>query len=167
MRNAGLELSDYLPYLINRVGVALVERFTREGLRGTKLTIGTWRVLAATVNHEGVRQVDLARLTSIEVSNVSRLVTRLARLGLVRRSRSATSNREVTVRLTPKGRALFRELAPVATELQKTATRSIMTAELATTRRVLSRMHENLRGASRPGGPSLDQKRHAADDEHD
>ena len=145
MRNAGLELSNYLPYLINRVGVALVERFTREGLRGTKLTIGTWRVLAATANHQGVRQVDLARLTSIEVSNVSRLVTRLIKLGLVGRSRSATSNREVTVRLTPRGKALFRELAPVATELQKTATRSIPKAELATTRRVLSRMHEHLR----------------------
>jgi len=151
VRNTSLELSDYLPYLINRVGVALVERFTREGLRGTKLTIGTWRVLAATANHQGVRQVDLARLTSIEVSTVSRLVTRLGQLGLVRRSRSAKSSREVTVRLTPKGRALFLQLAPVAVTLQKTATRGLTRTELALARRVLSRMHENLHGPASRG----------------
>lgn len=147
MRGTSLDLSDYLPYLINRVGVVLVERFTRDGLGGTRLTIGTWRLLAATANHDGVRQIDLARLTSIEVSTVSRLVTRLVRLGLVGRSRSAKSNREVTIRLTPRGRALFRELAPVATALQGAATRGVTKKEFATTRQVLSRMHENLRNS--------------------
>lgn len=147
MKDAGLDLSIYLPYLINRVGVALVERFSVDGLEGTHLTIGTWRVLAATANHDGVRQVDLARLTSIEVSTVSRLVTRLVKLGLVGRSRSAKSNREVTVRLTAKGKALFGALSPVAMTLQDTAARGITKAELASTRRVLSRMHANLRGA--------------------
>ena len=144
MGRADLELSNYLPYLINRVGVALVERFAREGLDATHLTIGTWRVLAATANHAGVRQIDLARLTSIEVSTVSRLVTRLVQLGLVERSRSAKSNREVTVQVTAKGRALFAALVPVAFELQKTATRGVTKAELAITKRVLSQMHSNL-----------------------
>jgi DNA-binding MarR family transcriptional regulator len=143
--NAGLDLSTYFPYLINRVGMALVERFTADALQATRLTIGAWRVLAVTANNEGVRQVDLVRLTSIEVSTVSRLVTRLVQLGLMARLRSTTSNREVVVRLTPKGKALFQELAPVAFELERTATRGIAKKELATARRVLSRMHENLR----------------------
>jgi len=145
VKRANLELANYLPYLINRVGVALVARFERDGLERTHLTIGTWRVLAATANHDGVRQVDLARLTSIEVSTVSRLVTRLVQLGLVGRSRSTTSNREVTVRLTAKGRALFAKLAPIAIGLQKTATRGVTKTELALVKRVLSQMHQNLR----------------------
>lgn len=145
MGNPGLDLSNYFPYLINRLGMALVERFTRDGLEATHLTIGAWRVLAATANYEGVRQVDLVRLTSIEVSTVSRLVTRLVQLGLVARSRSTTSNREVIVRLMPKGKALFHELSPVALELQTTATRGIAKKELAIAKRVLSQMHENLR----------------------
>ena len=70
MGNAGLDLSNYFPYLINRVGMALVERFTADALQATHLTIGAWRVLAVTANNEGVRQVDLVRLTSIEVSTV-------------------------------------------------------------------------------------------------
>ena len=144
MKRAELELSDYLPYLINRVGLALVARFESDGLRATHLSIGTWRVLAATANHEGIRQVDLARLTSIEVSTVSRLVTRLVQLGLAARSRSTESNREVTVRLTPKGRALFSALVPLANELQKVSTRGVTKTELAIAKRVLKRMHQNL-----------------------
>jgi DNA-binding MarR family transcriptional regulator len=139
-----LELSNYLPYLINRVGMALVARFTRDGLHATHLTIGTWRVLAAVANHDGVRQVDLARLTSIEVSTVSRLVTRLVQLGLAARSRSTKNNREVTVQLTKKGKALFAQLVPIAFDLQNVATRGVTKTELATTKRVLSLMHENL-----------------------
>lgn len=144
MGRGSLNLSNYLPYLINRVGTALVERFARDGLNATHLTIGSWRVLAATATQEGVRQVDLARLTSIEVSTVSRLVTRLVQLGFVARSRSAKNNREVTVQLTRKGRALFAQLVPIAFALQNVATRGVTKTELATAKRVLSRMHENL-----------------------
>ena len=144
MGRGSLNLSNYLPYLINRVGTALVERFARDGLSATHLTIGSWRVLAATATQEGVRQVDLARLTSIEVSTVSRLVTRLVQLGLVARSRSAKNNREVTVQLTRKGRALFAQLVPIAFALQNVATRGVTKSELAAAKRVLSRMHENL-----------------------
>ena len=106
MKRADLDLAEFMPYLINRVGAALVERFTADALTGTQLTIGTWRLLLAMSNHDGTRQVDLAELTSIEVSTVSRLVTRLVQRGLASRARSARSNREVLVSLTPKGKAL-------------------------------------------------------------
>jgi DNA-binding MarR family transcriptional regulator len=144
VRNASLDLSNYFPYLINRVGMALVERFTRDALQAPKLSIALWRVLAVTANNEGVRQIDLVRLTSIEVSTVSRLVTRLVQLGLIARSRSTTSNREVIVKLTPKGKALFQELSPFAFELQKTATRGISRKDLTIAKRVLAQMYENL-----------------------
>jgi MarR family transcriptional regulator, organic hydroperoxide resistance regulator len=142
--DTGLDLSNYFPYLINRVGMALVERFTKDALQTPNLSIGLWRVLAVTANNDGIRQVDLVRLTSIEVSTVSRLVTRLMELGLIARSRSMKSNREVIVKLTPKGKALFQELSPFAFELQKTATRGIARTDLTTAKRVLSQMYENL-----------------------
>jgi DNA-binding MarR family transcriptional regulator len=145
VKQANLDLANYFPYLINRVGVVLVDRFTRDALQAKHLSIGTWRLLAVTANHDGVRQVDLARLTSIEVSTVSRLVTRLVQLGLVARTRSLTSNREVIVRVTPKGRALFAELIPIATALQKAATRGLTNNELAIAKHVLLHMHDNLR----------------------
>jgi DNA-binding MarR family transcriptional regulator len=144
LKRPDLELSEFMPYLINRVGAALVERFTRDALQDTHLTIGTWRLLLAMSNHAGTRQVDLAEFTSIDVSTVSRLVTRLAQLGLVSRSRSAKSNREVVVDLTPKGRALVAALVPIAAELEQAATRGVSGKELAAVKRVLRRMHRNL-----------------------
>jgi DNA-binding MarR family transcriptional regulator len=144
VKRADLDLSEFMPYLINRVGAALVERFTADALHGTQLTIGTWRLLLAMSNHDGTRQVDLAALTSIEVSTVSRLVTRLVQRGLVSRARSANSNREVVVSLTPKGRALVAGLVPVASALEQAATRGVPAKELAAVKRVLRRMHANL-----------------------
>ena len=145
MRHSNLDLAEFFPYLINRVGATMVERFRGEALRGTHLTIGTWRILAVVASHDGIRQVDVADLTSIEVSTVSRLVTKLVQLRLVSRSRSNTSSREVVVRLTRSGRMLVRDLVPIALALEAGATRGLPKRDLATVKRVLRQMHENLR----------------------
>ena len=100
-----LDLGEYLPYLINRVGSALVIDFGRSTLARHRLSIAMWRVLAALSSDDGQRQIDLAVMTSIDVSTLSRVITRLARMGLVTRTRSATNSREVVVRLTGKGAA--------------------------------------------------------------
>jgi DNA-binding MarR family transcriptional regulator len=143
-RRPHLDLADYLPYLINRVGAALVARFSQDALAGTRLSIATWRVLAALSNNGRLRQIDIAELTSIEVSTLSRLITRLVHMGLVSRTRSAMSNREVVVQLTPKATALVAQLIPIADELQRTATQGLSKQELIAVKRALRRMHENL-----------------------
>jgi DNA-binding MarR family transcriptional regulator len=143
-RRPHLDLSDYLPYLINRVGAALVARFSEDALAGTRLSIATWRVLAALSNNGRLRQIDIAEITNIEVSTLSRLITRLVHMGLVSRTRSAMSNREVVVELTPKATALVAQLIPIADELQRTATQGLSKQDLIAVRRALRRMHENL-----------------------
>jgi DNA-binding MarR family transcriptional regulator len=143
-RRPHLDLSDYLPYLINRVGSALVARFSEDALAGTRLSIATWRVLAALSNNGRLRQIDIAEITNIEVSTLSRLITRLVHMGLVSRTRSAMSNREVVVELTPKATALVVQLIPIANELQRTATQGLSKQDLIAVKRALRRMHENL-----------------------
>lgn len=144
-----LKLDNYLPYLVNRVGTALVETYTRRALASHKLTIDMWRVLAALSNNDGQRQIDLAGVTSIEASTISRLVTRLARLGLVSRNRSETSSREVLVQLSPKGRALVKKLIPVAFGLEDTAAAGISAADLAQIKKTLRKIYANLTAAQK------------------
>ena len=141
-----LDLGNYLPYLINRVGFALVESFTTDALKANGLSIDMWRVLAALSNNGGQRQVDLVGMTSIDASTMSRLVTRLVRMGLVTRSRSATSNREVVVELSPKGRVLVQRLIPIAKKLEQTASAGLPPKDLAVAKRALGRMYDNLAG---------------------
>jgi MarR family transcriptional regulator, organic hydroperoxide resistance regulator len=143
-RHNPLDLSEHLPYLINRVGSALVARFSAHGLAGVHLSIASWRVLAALSSNGGLRQTDLAELTSIDVSTLSRLITRLVRERLVRRTRSRQDSREVTVALTAKAESAMRKLIPIAVGLQREATRSLSKRDLATLKRVLRKMHDNL-----------------------
>jgi MarR family transcriptional regulator, organic hydroperoxide resistance regulator len=141
-----LELGNYLPYLINRVGFALVESFTADALKANGLSIDMWRVLAALSNNGSQRQVDLSGMTSIDASTMSRLVSRLVRIGLVTRSRSETSNREVVVALSGKGRALVQRLIPIAQALERKAGAGLSAKELVVVKRLLSRMHQNFAG---------------------
>lgn len=142
-----LDLAEYLPYLINRIGAAFVARYEHD-LAQHGLSIAMWRVLAALSSSGKQRQIDVAVSTSIDVSTMSRLVTRLMRLELVTRARSDTNNREVSVELTPKGRALVNRLIPTARELEAEAVAGIPAAELAITRQTLSRMYGNMAGMS-------------------
>jgi DNA-binding MarR family transcriptional regulator len=142
-----LKLDDYLPYLVNRVGAALVDTYTRRALASQKLSIDMWRVLAALSNNGGQRQIDLAGVTSIETSTVSRLVTRLVRQELVARSRSRENSREVVVQLSPKGRALVKKLIPVALGLEETAVDGVSAADIAQLKRTLRKIYANLASA--------------------
>lgn len=147
-----LDLANYLPYLINRVGFALVENFTAAALKQHGLSIDMWRVLAALSTNgspsqsAGQRQVDLVGMTSIDASTMSRLVSRLVRMGLVTRTRSEKSNREVVVTLSSKGRALVQRLIPIANALERTAGRGLAPKELAVVKRLLTRMYQNFSG---------------------
>lgn len=139
-----LNLGDYLPYLVNRVGSIIAEQFGTETLAPHRLSIAMWRVLAVLAASGGQRQIDLADLTSIDASTLSRIVTRLVRLDLVTRTRSATSNREVVVALSTKGSALVARLTPPARNIEAAANAGISPAELAVVKRCLRRMYANM-----------------------
>jgi DNA-binding MarR family transcriptional regulator len=142
-----LDLNEYLPYLINRVGSALVVDFGRSTLAPHRLSIAMWRVLAALSSDDGQRQIDLAAMTSIDVSTLSRVVSGLVRMGLVTRMRSATNSREVVVRLSGKGAGLVARMIPRAIAAERSAIAGVPAKDLAVVRRSLRRMYENLAGS--------------------
>lgn len=150
-----LELDDYLPYLVNRVGSIIAEQFGGEVLAAHGLTIAMWRVLAALAAHRSpsngnlsngsLRQIDLADFTSIETSTLSRLVSRLVRAGLVTRGRSASSDREVAVKLSPNGATLVARLIPVARRYEAEAIAGLSREELLVLKRCLRRAYSNMK----------------------
>ncbi|HEY2531358.1 MAG TPA: MarR family transcriptional regulator [Xanthobacteraceae bacterium] len=140
-----LDLDDYLPYLINRVGVIIAEQFGDEALAPHRLSIAMWRVMAVLASRGSQRQIDLADSTSIEVSTLSRLVTRLVRMGLVTRTRSVNSSREVAVTLSAKGAALVARLIPVARDYERAAIAGLTQEELAVLKGCLRRVYGNMK----------------------
>lgn len=138
------DLSQRLPYLINRLGVAVVARATDGGLARFNLTIPMWRVLAVLAHRGELRQVDLSAATSLDAPTVSRLISAGVRRGLVTRKRSDTSNREVTVRLTRAGRDIVEELVPMMVSVESALFRGVSKADIARFKAILRRMYDNM-----------------------
>jgi MarR family transcriptional regulator, organic hydroperoxide resistance regulator len=146
---ATLDLDNYLPYLVNRVGNVIAEQFGAEALAPYRLSIAMWRVMAVLASRGGQRQIDLADLTSIEVSTLSRLVTRLVAMGVVSRTRSANSTREVVVKLTVKGKAQVARLVPIARDYEAVAIAGVRPEELAILKNSLRRVFANMKNRQR------------------
>ena len=139
-----IDLSDYLPYLVNRVGTIMAEQFGAETLAPHGLSIAQWRVLAVLAAKGRQRQIDLADLTSIDASTLSRIVTRLVALGIATRARSMSSNREVAVALSAKGSALVARLIAPARRIEADASAGLSPSDLAALKRCLRRMYGNM-----------------------
>jgi MarR family transcriptional regulator, organic hydroperoxide resistance regulator len=149
---AKLSLGDYLPYLVNRVGNIVADQFGAETLAPHKLSIVMWRVMVVLAANGSQRQIDLADLTSIDASTLSRIVTRLVRLGLLTRARSPSSNREVTVNLSAKGHALVMRLIPFGKSIEADAIAGLSAEELAVLKRCLRRMYSNMKDRADAAG---------------
>ena len=152
-----LDLDNYLPYLVNRVGTIIAEQFGAEALAPHRLSIAMWRVMAVLASRGGQRQIDLSDLTSIDVSTLSRLVTRLVAMGVVSRTRSANSTREVVVKLTAKGKAQVARLVPIARDYETAAIAGVRPEELvivkSSLRRVFANMKKRQQSANAPRRP--------------
>lgn len=137
------DLGRYLPYLINRAGVRLAVNFGRE-IETRGVVLQEWRVLAALAAEGAQRLSDLARLTSIDLSTLSRLVGRMARDGLVARARANGDKREVRVRISAKGRHVARAIIPTARRYERIALGGLSAAEARLLKRLLERVYANL-----------------------
>jgi Transcriptional regulators len=113
-------LTNSFPYLLNRVGVQMGELFSRR-IAGYGVTLPMYRVMAALWETGDQRLGDLAAMTTIEISTLSRLVGEMKRRGLVTRARLKDNGRTVAINLTPKGRTLVEELIPIAIRFEEVA----------------------------------------------
>ena len=144
--SADLNLTDYLPYLLNRAGSRIATSFTRE-LRGFDISLQMWRTLAALHHADGQRIGGLAALTSIDVSTLSRMVGGLEKKGLVRRRRTGSADgdaRIVTVHLTGRGRALTERIIPLALAYEHAALAGFDGTETVMLKGMLRRLYRNM-----------------------
>jgi MarR family transcriptional regulator, organic hydroperoxide resistance regulator len=153
-----LDLDNYLPYLVNRVGTIIADQYGSEALAPYRLSIAMWRVVVVLASKGGQRQIDLADLTSIEVSTLSRIVTRLVRIGVVTRARSASSTREVVVKLTAKGNAQVARLVPIARAYEAAAIAGLRPEELTVLKRCLRRVYANMKSRAASTGVALPRR---------
>ena len=136
-------LTYAFPYLLNRVGVRMGELFSRR-IAGYDVTLPMYRVMAALWETPDQRLGDLAALTSIEVSTLSRLIGTMKRKGLVSRTRLKDNARTVAINLTAKGKTLVEELIPIAIHFEDVAVREFSSKEIGELKATLGKIYESL-----------------------
>jgi DNA-binding MarR family transcriptional regulator len=136
-------LNESFPYVLNRVGVRMGELFVRR-IEPYGVTLPMYRVLAALREAGGQRLGDLAAMTTVELSTLSRLVGEMKRKGLVSRRRCEGNGRTVAISLTTKGRALCDELMPIAQHFEAVAVRDFTPDDVARIKAVLTAVYSNL-----------------------
>jgi MarR family transcriptional regulator, organic hydroperoxide resistance regulator len=131
------------PYLLNR----LAERMNAELvalLRAFHLTLRHWRVLAFLAATGPVPIIALARDALIPHSTLSRLLARMERAALVRRSNGSQDLRWAAYALTREGERLYRRVLPRVVALNERLLEGIAPAERQALERQLAGMLANL-----------------------
>ncbi|CAA7623947.1 MarR family winged helix-turn-helix transcriptional regulator [Magnetospirillum sp. UT-4] len=139
------QLGDYVPYLLSRAGVSLAHNLSRE-LDRFGITLPMWRVMAALLDEGEQRLGDLARLTAIELSTLSRIAASMEAKALVTRRRSGQDARAVLVALTAEGRRMAEGIVPHALHSESEAIAGMSEEEVRTLKGLLQRLYGNVAG---------------------
>jgi DNA-binding MarR family transcriptional regulator len=103
-----LDLSRYLPQMLNRLAARMNERLAEE-LATIDLPLPHWRILAI-LNWRGACTLkDIREWTVIDLSTTSRAVKRLEEEGYLTRARETRDRRARRIQLTEAGRARYAE----------------------------------------------------------
>ncbi|MDF2119111.1 MarR family transcriptional regulator [Roseiarcaceae bacterium H3SJ34-1] len=120
----------------------ILSRSITAALRDHGVAQAQWTVLLHLWSEEGISQNELCRRVGIEEATVSRTIDRLVRDDLVNRVRDPNNRRQYRLLLTPKGKQLQGELAPVVRNLNRKLADKISPAERQMLIRLLSQVRD-------------------------
>ena len=137
MTSPVIELESFLPYRLSvlanvtstAIAAAYEERFG--------LTIPEWRVIAVLTRYPGLSAREVAQKTRMDAVAVSRAVNRLLRAGRVRRAVAPDDRRRSVLQVSAAGAAVYRDVAPLALEFERSLLESIAPADRDMLERVL------------------------------
>lgn len=102
-------------YLFTKVSVLmkrkLSEAFKKEGYH---ITIEQWTILNALWKNEGLIQTELAQKTFKDKTNLTRILDKMERDGLVKRNKNPNNRRAYKITMTENATELFQKLIPIA-----------------------------------------------------
>jgi MarR family transcriptional regulator, organic hydroperoxide resistance regulator len=135
--------NDRLAHLVKDATRALV-RALQMRLAGHGVSFGHWTFLRILWESDGLTQRELSEQAGVMEPTTLSAVRAMERLSYVVRRRRPGDRKKIYVFLTPKGHRLRKKLVPLAEEVNQIAVRSIRSADIARTRKLLLSIIENL-----------------------
>jgi MarR family transcriptional regulator, organic hydroperoxide resistance regulator len=134
---------DRLAHLIRDVARAqqraLQQRLTQHGV-----SFGHWTFLRILWISDGLTQKELSDFAGVMEPTTFSAVKAMEQMGLIERRQLAGNRKNMHVFLTPEGRALEKKLVPLAEEVNAISVRGIGDRTVASLRKALLAMIENL-----------------------
>jgi DNA-binding MarR family transcriptional regulator len=106
-----LDLEQFLPYRLNRIGTAVSQKFRSVYGRHHDLTIPEWRVLATIGQFDEMGAKAIGAHSSMHKTKVSRAVRALEERRWLKRRESEKDRREEILSLTAPGRKAYLDIA--------------------------------------------------------
>jgi DNA-binding MarR family transcriptional regulator len=133
---------DRLAHLVKDATRALV-RALQIRLAAHQVSFGHWTFLRILWEGDGLTQRALSEEAGVMEPTTFTALKAMERLGYIARRQVGGDRKKVYVFLTPKGRALKRELVPLAEQVNAVAAHGVRKADIAVTRAVLLANIEN------------------------
>ena len=139
---AGLKLEDFLPYRLNVCASLVSQALSRVYSERHRIGVPEWRVLVTLGQFGNMTAKAIGLHSHMHKTKVSRAVALLERRKLIARRANRADLREAFLSLTPAGRDVYDELAPMALAFARELLDSLEPADRAALDRVLKKLTE-------------------------
>ncbi len=137
--------NDRMAHLVKDATRAFLRSLqVRLAARGVQL--GHWTFLRVLWERDGITKRELSIEAGVMEPTTNGAVRAMEALGYVRLERRSNNRKNIYVHLTPAGRRMQHSLVPLAEEVNRVALAGLSRDEIATTRRALLLMIDNLTG---------------------
>jgi DNA-binding MarR family transcriptional regulator len=128
-QDAPLKLEEFLPYRLNVVAALVSQALSRIYVERYGIGIAEWRVLVTLGQYGTMTAKAIGAHSHMHKTKVSRAVAVLERRRLLARKSNNADLRENLLSLTPAGRAIYEDLAPIALEFSRKLTGVLSVSE--------------------------------------
>jgi len=135
-----LRLNDYLPYRLSVASNAVSELVARAYQSRFGLTIPQWRIIAVLAEDGAATQQTICSRTVMDKVTISRAARALTERGLISRAPHHRDGRSHRLGLSPDGRALYAEIAPLALAYEARLLGSFSATDVALAQALLRRL---------------------------
>src|ERR1700722_11435696 len=137
-------LEDHIFFHFSQI-LARRTRAINARLRPYGLDYSRWRVLAVLQEHSGATMGELAELTSVDRTTLTRTLGLMEAAGLIVRREGKSDRRSLAISLTAQGRRMFARILPLTLSETDRALTGFSSEEIGTLKDRLKRMAGNLR----------------------
>jgi len=137
-----LKLEDFLPHRLNVLSSLVSHALTRVYGRRYGIGIPEWRVLVTLGEYGVMTGKAIGGHTHMHKTKVSRAVAQLELRKLVTRRANREDLREAFLSLTPAGRAVYEEAAPIALEFTNRLSEVVAPSDRAAFDRAVQQLTE-------------------------